>query len=50
MKGTDWTREDIARLVKAYEDRVPPADIALEMGRTEIAVIAKARRLGLGPS
>ena len=41
-----WTPEDVARL-RELAGKVPPAEIARELGRTEKAIAWRASALGL---
>lgn len=43
-----WTNADVALLKKLVEQSTPPGLIAYKLGRSEAAMRAKVRALGLG--
>lgn len=45
--GDPWTAEDIASLRKLARENTPTRTIGLKLGRTEDAVYAKAKELGI---
>lgn len=45
--GDDWTADDIATLRKLVRENTPTRVIGLKLGRTEAAIYAKAKELGL---